>query len=79
MWITVMLSIAVFAVAFIFLAIGVLFGKAPIKGSCGGLDSTGDGCDVCGRGAGEPCKQEENAESARRLLTRFLPFGSGER
>ena len=41
------------------MSIGVLYGKEPISGSCGGLNNLGvDGaCEICG---GEPsrCKQE---------------------
>ena len=41
--------------AFIFaMAIGVIIGKRPIKGSCGGPG----GCDVCGADGGE--KQGDN-------------------
>lgn len=34
---TILLAIAIFALAVAGLALGVFFGGAPIKGSCGGL------------------------------------------
>jgi len=35
------------------LAIGLLFGRAPIRGSCGGLACVeGAHCEACGRGKG---------------------------
>jgi hypothetical protein len=42
------------------MAIGVMFGRAPLKGSCGGLNNVGiDGnCEVCG---GKPASCEESA------------------
>ncbi|GGG56610.1 hypothetical protein GCM10011403_12230 [Pseudohongiella nitratireducens] len=41
------------------MAIGVLFGRQPIKGSCGGLNKAGvdESCELCG---GNPNKCEES-------------------
>lgn len=64
------------------MAIGPMFGKRPIKGSCGGLAAAnGCSCSICGRTAGscdaEPPKSQlyENAikndaakKNARQLL-----------
>ncbi|MEY3667091.1 MAG: hypothetical protein RL572_631 [Pseudomonadota bacterium] len=39
------------------MAIGVMFGRKPLKGSCGGLNSGGESsCTVCG---GNPAKCDE--------------------
>lgn len=40
------------------LAIGLLFGRPPVKGSCGGLAALegGGSCAVCG-GSGEGCER----------------------
>lgn len=58
-----------FLLAFVFLlmivaamSIGVMRGRAPISGSCGGLNNLGvDGtCEICG---GDPGKCETKSES----------------
>lgn len=43
------------------MAVGVMFGRAPIKGSCGGINQINGGsgsCDLCG---GSPSKCEDQA------------------
>lgn len=51
------------------MAVGVIMGRKPIAGSCGGLNNLGlkDGCEVCG-GKDEICEEEnrKNRASARR-------------
>ncbi|MCE8025903.1 MULTISPECIES: (Na+)-NQR maturation NqrM [Halomonadaceae] len=41
------------------MAIGVILGRKPIAGSCGGLNQLGlkEGCDICG-GKDEVCEEE---------------------
>lgn len=41
------------------MAVGVMFGRQPIKGSCGGLNKAGvdETCELCG---GNPSKCEES-------------------
>lgn len=42
------------------MAVGVIFGRAPLKGSCGGLNKIGiDGkCEICGKAPDERCDNE---------------------
>jgi len=43
--ITLMMSFVIIALAVTGMAIGVIAGRDPIKGSCGGLN--GGGCELC--------------------------------
>ena len=50
------------------MAVGVIMGRKPIAGSCGGLNQLGmkNGCDICG-GKDEVCEEESRKQgSARR-------------
>lgn len=55
---TVLFSIAIFAVVVLAMSIGVIAGRRPIQGSCGGLNK--DGAGTCGLCGGERSKCEEN-------------------
>jgi hypothetical protein len=49
----IVLTLALFLLAFGGLAVGVMAGRPPIKGSCGGLDCIrGIECGACTRKAG---------------------------
>lgn len=48
----ILLSVTIFVIMFIAMSIGVLLGRVPIKGSCGGLASQ---CGSCSR----PCKNKK--------------------
>ncbi|MBR51575.1 MAG: hypothetical protein CMD58_03560 [Gammaproteobacteria bacterium] len=52
------LSFLVISIAFICLALGLIFKNKPIKGSCGGMANLQDGsaCEICGRTDPENCK-----------------------
>lgn len=56
---TILLTIVLVGVLFAAMAVGVMLGRKPIKGSCGGLGAAGveGGCDVCG-GKPERCTGE---------------------
>lgn len=49
------------------MAVGVLMGRKPIAGSCGGLNQIGmkDGCDICG-GKDEVCEENRKQNGVRR-------------
>lgn len=48
------------------MAVGVMRGRAPISGSCGGLNNLGVGgaCEICG-GRPELCEQQEGESDGR--------------
>lgn len=58
---TVIASFVVLALIIAGMAIGVIMGRAPIKGTCGGLNngSADSGCSLCG---GNPSKCEESTQ-----------------
>ena len=45
------LSLIILLIVVAGMAVGVMKGRAPISGSCGGLNNAGieGGCDICGR------------------------------
>ncbi|MFG6158255.1 (Na+)-NQR maturation NqrM [Halomonas sp. 1390] len=49
------------------MAIGVIMGRKPIAGTCGGLNQLGlkEGCDVCG-GKDEVCEEENRKRASAR-------------
>jgi uncharacterized protein len=64
---TILLSILIVGALFAAMAIGVLMGRAPIKGSCGGLGAVGikENCEFCG-GRPEDCPESATAPGGRR-------------
>ena len=57
------ISFLVFALIIAAMAVGVMAGRAPIKGSCGGIGALGidQSCDLCG---GDPQRCETESRSA---------------
>ena len=53
--VTTLLSFGIFALVIGAMAVGVMAGRQPIKGSCGGLN--GKGCELCS-GSGQ-CKKAQ--------------------
>lgn len=55
-----LISVLVFALVIAGMAIGVLMGRSPIKGSCGGMGAAGidTACDLCG---GDPQRCDEES------------------
>jgi hypothetical protein len=54
---TFLITFLVMAVVIVIMSVGVLFGRKPVQGSCGGMNNiTGlKECEIC---AGEPCQNE---------------------
>lgn len=61
------LIVFIFMVVFVaIMAVGVIFGRKPISGSCGGMAAIGmeSECDVCG-GDKTKCDKESDAASGK--------------
>ena len=56
---TLILTFVIILALFTIMAIGVLFGRAPIAGSCGGMKALGMEmeCEICG---GDPARCDES-------------------
>ena len=52
---TVLITFSILLLIFVAMSIGVVFGRKPIAGSCGGLKTMGEmgDCAICG---GDPAK-----------------------
>ena len=61
---TFVLALLVFIAIVAAMAVGVIFCRAPIKGSCGGLGAVGidQECEICG---GDPQRCESTMEPAQ--------------
>jgi len=57
---TFLLSLLFLLLVVAAMAVGVIFARKPIKGSCGGIQALGMGgtCDICG-GDPQQCDEEE--------------------
>lgn len=58
-----LISFAVFAMIIAAMAVGVMAGRAPIKGSCGGIGALGidQSCEICG-GDTQRCEAETRSD-----------------
>lgn len=61
-----MMTFAVLLLIVIAMSVGVLLGRKPIKGSCGGMSALGMDtvCDICG-GRPEDCEGEEPKSNSK--------------
>lgn len=57
----VLISFLLFGVVVLIMSVGVIMGRAPVKGSCGGLGNVSGiaQCELCG---GSPAKCDELSE-----------------
>lgn len=62
-----LLALGVMLLLMAAMAIGVILGRKPIAGSCGGLNNLGlkEGCEVCG-GKDEVCEEENRKQASQR-------------
>lgn len=65
-------ALLVFALVVVGMAVGVMAGRKPIAGSCGGIaalrehglaGAEGPVCEMCGAKPGDECRNEEKAVS----------------
>jgi hypothetical protein len=63
---TLLLSFLLVVLAVAGLSIGVMSGRKPLKGSCGGLSSLqdGEGCEFCG-GSPDQCEDADRPAGRR--------------
>ena len=56
-------SFILFVIVVMVMSIGVIAGRKPITGSCGGisavLEADGDGCSICGKKFKDQCLRRE--------------------
>ena len=52
-----LLSLGIFILLVTLMAVGVLFKRRPIRGSCGGLVPGVDSCEFCGATSIKECKE----------------------
>ena len=64
---TLVLAFVIMLVLVAAMAIGVMFGRKPISGSCGGMKALGMGvsCEICG---GDPDRCESTGSGAKSAL-----------
>ncbi|OPX55895.1 hypothetical protein SAMN02745127_01070 [Oceanospirillum multiglobuliferum] len=67
---TLILAFALIALIITGMAVGVLFGRKPIAGSCGGMSAIGmiSDCDICG-GNKDICDTEQEKKTAKLAKT----------
>ncbi|MCK2125865.1 (Na+)-NQR maturation NqrM [Thauera aromatica] len=58
---TFLITLAVVGIVIAAMAIGVMFGRKPIAGSCGGLGTLGQDCEF---GCKKPCTKRQTRISA---------------
>ncbi len=74
---TFILAFMLMGVVVAIMAVGVIFGRQPIKGSCGGMGAVGidAACEICG---GDPNRCETESEKSAKVAQTGL-FYSADR
>jgi len=55
---TFLLTLSIISLSLFGLAIGYIFSRKPLKGSCGGLNNViGEDCHICGKKDVEECEE----------------------
>lgn len=63
------MTFVVLSVIIVAMSVGVLMGRSPIKGSCGGMAALGmdTACDICG-GDPKKCDEEQEAQASKNAM-----------
>lgn len=63
---TFLISAGIFGLVMVGMALGVIFGRPPIKGSCGGIGALGidTACEICG-GDAQRCEEQTRGGDAQ--------------
>lgn len=69
------LSVLIVVLVVTGMAVGVIFGRSPIKGSCGGVGALGvdSACDICGGDPGRCDEETRDGEVGRRNPDLYYP------
>jgi len=59
---TMILTFLFFLLIISAMSVGVMFGRKPIQGTCGGLNTSGS-CEICG-GIPEKCPEQQSGTSS---------------
>lgn len=72
---TILLTVVMFGVLVAAMAIGLMFGRPPIKGSCGGMSAMGlkEDCEICG-GDRSKCEEASGQSGSRAGSARVERF-----
>lgn len=70
---TFIITAVVFGIVIAVMAVGVMSGRGPIKGSCGGMGALGidTACDICG-GNPQRCEEETRSEDGEKPKSRLF-------
>lgn len=76
---TFLLVLAIFAILIAGMSIGVIMGRKPISGTCGGIGALGIGgaCDICG-GDRNKCEEENERTAAEPSRAEALSYDAAE-